>query len=163
MSKGPYKPGKNRVSASRLNETDALARKRLYVGPGLVLEDTASGRRLSLAKTKRVRGGGSSAEIRFGFVAATATTSMVLVQFLKYESVTDDNITRLVWSEDGAPRPAWLPPNFKSTDFTQLVRTSFNAQTPVVRLERIADVWFATWVERWAIKPLPSGTSVVRC
>jgi len=52
MTQGPYHQGKNIVSASRLNQTDSLSRRPLYVGPGLKLEVTGTSQRLSLVPEK---------------------------------------------------------------------------------------------------------------
>lgn len=54
MTPGPYRPGKNAVSASRLNETDMLARRRIQWGEGFEVSDTGTVMTVNL----RQKGGG---------------------------------------------------------------------------------------------------------
>lgn len=162
MTQGPYRPGKNRVSASRLNETDSLARLRFHVGPGLRWESTVTGQRLSLVpEGPNVRPVATGA--RFGFIMHVTSTPMLLVKFLKHEVTTVDQRQVGEWTTDGEPRAAWLFPNAQGSDVATLARGDFDSTTPVVRLDKIADVWYVTWVPRWTIRDLPSTAGRVRC
>jgi len=172
MTNGPYKKGKNRLSAQRMNETDALARMPFHVGPGLKWDQAGGGRRLSLVKQKTPKpatsGGGG--EVRLGYILALVPTAveMLMMQFLDYtiQTFTDaqgQEITRVLWAPDGGPHLAFVAPNMRAADVRLLVPVALNAGTPIFRCDKIKDMWFATFLPRWAIRAKPDGITIVRC
>jgi len=128
---------------------------------------TATGMTRSLSPDflRRIaKGTGTSATTaRFGYVTATTETPMVVVQFLNYAIAPVGDVDQIAWTKEGEPRPAWLQPNAKPEDVKELKRATFDAKSPVVRLDRINSVWFATWLPRWSVIKLPTDKTIVRC
>jgi len=161
MTEGPYRTGPQKLSAHRLNETDRLARRRYRFGTGFKVTDT--GHELRVDVKPDATGPRGSTGARFGYITATTETPMIVVQFLNYAIAPVGNVDQIAWTKEGEPRPAWLQPNAKPEDVAQLVRTSFGVTAPVVRLDRINGIWFATFQPRWSVIRLPNDVVTVRC
>lgn len=133
-----------------------------FNGGDFSTKDFGTGRSVSLVPGRRIRDAAVTAT-RFGHIFHATSTPMLLVQFLKHEITTVDNRPQGEWVTDGNPRAAWLFPNAQGSDVVTLATPDFASTTPVVRLDRINDVWYVTWVPRWTIRDLPSTASRVRC
>lgn len=168
MTPGPYRPGKNAVSARRLNETDMLARRRIQWGDGFEVKDNGTVMVVNL----RQKGGTqsapvSAATVRYAHIVSVHAThpNKVMVQFLASTENAEEGETGqgTTWAKSGDVRVAKVPPNFTATDFLELARAVFNIATPVVRVDKVGDSSVVTLEPRWAIRKLPIGATVTRC
>ena len=168
MGTGPYKPGKNAVSASRLNETDMLARRPIRWGEGFEVTDTGTVMLVNLRQTAGVASAPvSTSVVRYAFIVRVHAThpQKVMVQFLAAtenaeEGEADQGTS---WANSGDVRVAKVPPNFTAVDFMELSREVFNVATPVVRADKSNGSWIVSLEPRWAIRKLPIGATITRC
>jgi len=165
----------DRLTAAEVREMARASRRanrpiRAQANSGITVNDAYNevsiGFDVRQFEKKQAAGG----EVRLGYILALVPTAveMLMMQFLDYTIQTftdaqDQEITRVLWAPDGGPHLAFVAPNMRAADVRLLVPVALNAGTPIFRCDKIKDMWFATFLPRWAIRAKPDGITIVRC
>lgn len=164
MTDGPYRQGRNAVSASTLNETHELARRPFRFGADFSVTQTGLHQLVNLRQVKQPAVA-VAAGIRYGYVLGVVESKpeKVRVQFIKSRIEIFGNVERELWSDDGESLIVSVPPQFLATDYNKLKATSLVSTTPILRFDKQGGKWRGTLEPRWAYKDRPPLGRLVRC